>query len=257
MIQLPKLDLSRNICFDKHVDVTLDPYNYSDPTLAISTLQDHYDYEHITVGLGIGELMMRLGSYIKRNSWSLTINHDSWAGAYDLVTNFNIPAGNDVLYIVNPHSHDGTVKTVEDIKQFATQYKMVIVDEAYGDFSDQSIINNRPDNVVVLKTMSKSLPLPGVRFGWAISNKYVNRYLNIRRPRGCVVGGLADQLPRLLAEIPFHVERMQETKEYITDITTHGNYALFSEPNKYTNTFKCNGMRMALLDMETLWTYMS
>lgn len=50
---------------------------------------------------------------------------------------------------------------------------LVVVDEAYMDFWDQSILNTASeyDNVIVLKTCSKAMGAAAIRLGFAIANK--------------------------------------------------------------------------------------
>ena len=52
---------------------------------------------------------------------------------------------------------------------------LVILDEAYMDFWDQSLLDevNNYDNLIILKTCSKAIGLAAVRFGFAVSNKTI------------------------------------------------------------------------------------
>ncbi len=54
---------------------------------------------------------------------------------------------------------------------------LVIVDEAYMDFWNQSVLDSVSDfdNLIVLKTCSKSIGMAAVRFGFAVSNKSLTR----------------------------------------------------------------------------------
>ena len=56
---------------------------------------------------------------------------------------------------------------------------LVVVDEAYMDFSNQSIVTKTEefDNVIVLKTCSKAFGLAAIRLGFAISNKRLTSVL--------------------------------------------------------------------------------
>ena len=60
---------------------------------------------------------------------------------------------------------------------------LVIVDEAYMDFWDQSIIPDLDtlDNVIVLKTCSKAFGLAGIRLGFALTSKEIAGYINRAR----------------------------------------------------------------------------
>ena len=52
---------------------------------------------------------------------------------------------------------------------------LVILDEAYMDFWDQSILSevDNYDNLIILKTCSKAIGLAAVRFGFAVANKTI------------------------------------------------------------------------------------
>ena len=52
---------------------------------------------------------------------------------------------------------------------------LVVVDEAYMEFYDQSVLDlcDQYDNLIVLKTCSKALALAALRLGFAISNKTI------------------------------------------------------------------------------------
>lgn len=54
---------------------------------------------------------------------------------------------------------------------------LVIVDEAYMDFWNQSVLDkvNDFDNLIILKTCSKAIGMAAVRFGFAVSNKTLTR----------------------------------------------------------------------------------
>ena len=52
---------------------------------------------------------------------------------------------------------------------------LIVLDEAYMDFWDQSLLSeaDKYDNLIILKTCSKAIGLAAVRFGFAISNKKI------------------------------------------------------------------------------------
>ena len=67
--------------------------------------------------------------------------------------------------------------------QYEKEYSpdsIVIVDEAYVDFGGETSLPlvDKYDNVVVVRTFSKSRSMAGVRIGYAISNSKLIKYLN-------------------------------------------------------------------------------
>ena len=93
---------------------------------------------------------------------------------------FNIPEegyyqDNGGIIIANPNAPSGkgvSGKTIEAILS-RNENSVVIIDEAYVDFGGQSavkLINDYP-NLLVVKTLSKSHSLAGLRVGYALGNE--------------------------------------------------------------------------------------
>ncbi len=77
-----------------------------------------------------------------------------------------------LIFVNNPNSPTGTFVPVEDVDRLASQVSgIVLVDEAYVDFAEEDCLSliGRHENVVVLRTFSKSFSLAGVRLGLAFS----------------------------------------------------------------------------------------
>ncbi|MBP5242085.1 MAG: aminotransferase class I/II-fold pyridoxal phosphate-dependent enzyme, partial [Clostridia bacterium] len=76
--------------------------------------------------------------------------------------------------ITNPNAPTGVGIAREEILNFVKKnpQKLVIVDEAYMDFYGQSVADcvNEYDNLLVVKTFSKSYSLAGIRCGYAVGN---------------------------------------------------------------------------------------
>jgi histidinol-phosphate/aromatic aminotransferase/cobyric acid decarboxylase-like protein/choline kinase len=91
----------------------------------------------------------------------------------------------DVVVFVNPNNPTGTTLESDWIYKFAAGNpdKFVIVDESFIDFSDQvsllALFEEAPlQNVVVIKSMSKTLGVPGIRLGYTYSsNQEFNSFL--------------------------------------------------------------------------------
>ncbi len=85
----------------------------------------------------------------------------------------------DGLIFSNPCNPTGQGLVREDIMKIvkALSDTLVIVDEAYMDFWDQSVLDtvNDYDNLIILKTCSKAIGMAAVRFGFAVANKKLTR----------------------------------------------------------------------------------
>ncbi len=82
-------------------------------------------------------------------------------------------AANEVVIFVNPNNPSGSTLSTEWILSLVDKYeeKFFIVDESFIEFSDQPSImeyleKESRNNVIVLRSMSKSYGLPGIRLGF-------------------------------------------------------------------------------------------
>jgi histidinol-phosphate aminotransferase len=85
----------------------------------------------------------------------------------------------DLVYICSPNNPTGNQidrQTVMDVIDSVGD-RLVLVDEAYVDFSDYSLSKDatRRGNVVVLRTLSKAFGLAGARVGYMVANKRFTR----------------------------------------------------------------------------------
>ena len=95
-----------------------------------------------------------------------------------------------VVVFTNPNNPTGSFIDSEWIYLFSKEHssKTVIVDESFIDFSDKisiiDLLENEPlDNVIVIKSLSKSLGVPGIRLGFVYSSSHMfNKSLNDSLP---------------------------------------------------------------------------
>ena len=96
----------------------------------------------------------------------------------------------DVVVFVNPNNPTGTTLLCDWIYGLAEAYpdKFIIVDESFIDFSNQpslvSLLEEDPlPNIIVIKSLSKTLGVPGIRLGYTYSfNREFNRFLDSHIP---------------------------------------------------------------------------
>jgi len=82
-----------------------------------------------------------------------------------------------MIYICNPNNPTGTICEREELVSFineATKRVIVLVDEAYIDFTNQESLSNivlENKNLIIAKTFSKMYGLAGARIGYAVANE--------------------------------------------------------------------------------------
>ena len=87
--------------------------------------------------------------------------------------------------ICNPNNPTGTVIKKEDVLRIVKSTdNIVIADEAYMEFSDESVVYEieNYDNLIVVKTMSKAFSMAGIRTGYLIANKELVQTIEKVRP---------------------------------------------------------------------------
>lgn len=80
----------------------------------------------------------------------------------------------DILYLDSPNNPTGFQFKKDEIVELIKKFQgVVIVDEAYGEFSDYSVANltKKYDNLIVVRTFSKTFGLAGLRLGYVVASK--------------------------------------------------------------------------------------
>lgn len=95
----------------------------------------------------------------------------------DFTPSFGIPEtfsdnGAKFVILANPNSPSGTLIPSEKVKELAGAVTgVLVVDEAYADFARENCMDlvRECDNIIVLRSFSKSFSLAGIRLGLAFS----------------------------------------------------------------------------------------
>ena len=90
---------------------------------------------------------------------------------------FNLPAEKIIAadgaltFVANPNTPTGTFTPMDQLDALAGALSgVLVIDEAYVDFAETNAVDlvKRHDNVIVLRTLSKSYSLAGLRLGFAV-----------------------------------------------------------------------------------------
>jgi len=82
----------------------------------------------------------------------------------------------NILYLDTPNNPTGFQFQRKDLEKLIREFKgLVIIDEAYVEFSDYSIVEmtKKINNLIVLRTLSKSFGLAGLRVGYFVANEKI------------------------------------------------------------------------------------
>ena len=80
----------------------------------------------------------------------------------------------DMIYLDSPNNPTGFQFTRNELKKLIKSFKgPIIIDEAYGEFSNSSVLSlvKKYPNLILVKTLSKAFGLAGLRIGYMIAGK--------------------------------------------------------------------------------------
>lgn len=228
--------------------------------------------KNITLGFGLGELYTRIVQLLQYHKFA--IHTPTWEFASVACGIHNVPCtplhdiksdcSASVLYVANPNGVTGDIIDRYTILGTTHKYHIVIVDESYSDYSIQnhSLVQSiNSNNIIILKTLSKSLGVAGLRVGYALANESITEQLQLLRPSSVTTTFASFLAHKLFRMIPEHVSRMIETREWLIEKyqleKSNGNFVLFKNlPEEIEANFKVkhqqNGYRMTMTNKETI-----
>lgn len=170
---------------------------YPDQQPLIRALAGQFGVNKGCIILGTGsEQLIKLiaATYTKKNSrvavesgsFFLFSREPSLLGAdirlFDATDQTTVPRKPDLLFMANPTTPGGVNRSVAQLLSVidAMQPKIAVIDEANGEFTDQTVIPQirTRTNLIVLRTFSKALGLAGLRVGMAFANRDIINKLN-------------------------------------------------------------------------------
>lgn len=180
---------------------------YPDPdaTELVSAIADYYNVSHNQVFVGVGSddvIGMAFLTFFNADKPILFPDitysfYDVWADLFkiDYVTkplnqNFEIMkedylGENGGIIFPNPNAPTAVEMELSDIEDIIKENQdvVVIIDEAYADFGDVTALEliDKYDNLLVVRTFSKSRAMAGMRIGYALGNeKLINAMKSVK-----------------------------------------------------------------------------
>ena len=128
-----------------------------------------------------------------------------------------------LLILCTPNNPTGNSLTIDQIKTIARAVDCpIMVDEAYGEFQDESSISliKEFENILVLRTFSKAYGLAGLRIGYAIGSEKALYPIEISKPP-YNVNTFTQMVAKMVIENPesyqTHIEDMKGGREIIKE----------------------------------------
>ncbi|MDR0309280.1 MAG: histidinol-phosphate transaminase [Candidatus Methanoplasma sp.] len=167
-----------------------------------------------------------------------------------------------IVIAATPNNPTGNSFRQKDIEDLLARFKgVVIVDEAYGEYSDLSMIPrvNEFDNMIVVRTFSKAYAMAALRVGYGVANKDIAEMMNsVKIPyslnslsEGAAIAAVGDQdfirksKDMILAERPKLVSGLEKLgfRPYPSD----SNFILAVSPIDHANLTKALRKRGILI----------
>jgi histidinol-phosphate aminotransferase len=140
-----------------------------------------------------------------------------------------------LLYLDNPNNPTGSALPLRDIdllaKKCASRGTLLVVDEAYADFLDdsESAFNLDMDNIICIRTLSKGCGMAGLRIGYAvIRDPELHRAYEERALSYVVSDVTAAAAAELFPRIDFEAMRKRIRNLKMKVVEFIGGYASFS-----------------------------
>lgn len=96
-----------------------------------------------------------------------------------------VPAEADVVVVGNPASPSGTLDPAAALLALRRPGRVLVVDEAFMDFvpgEPATLVRERLDDVIVVRSLTKALSIPGLRAGYAVTSAQLAQRLRDVRP---------------------------------------------------------------------------
>ena len=246
----------------KNIIDNIDFNRYPDPTAKklIACFADYYGInpDHVTATNGSDEMLYLLASaMLEKESRVVVVDPDfSMYGFYSFLSEnavytyeknnclnididdllaFAAENNADMIIFSNPCNPTGQGITAQQARKLVKGCGncLVVLDEAYMDFWDQSLLSEAADydNLIVLKTASKAVGSAALRLGFAVANETITKALrSVKSPYNVntlsqEIGSCIYRHKQLLAERRDQIIRStRELYKGISEIV--GNYSL-------------------------------
>jgi histidinol-phosphate aminotransferase len=158
----------------------------------------------------------------------LSVNEASGLAKFNLDQEIFIKKAkmSDIIILARPNNPDGMTINIEFIEKLLDLEKLIIIDEAYIDFSYKpSLIGltKNHQNLIISRSFSKSFSLAGLRLGYIIANPSIIKILmKVKSPFN--VNNMALQIGSILLnnydKVSVNINKIKQIREeFYSDLT--------------------------------------
>ena len=128
---------------------------------------------------------------------------------------------NSVTVICSPNNPTGSVMKKDDIEKIVKMSSgIVVIDEAYGEFGGESVIDliSEYNNLVVLKTFSKAFGLASLRMGFMLGSKeLIAEFSKVKLPYNLNIFSLItlDEIFSNLSFLSENIDKIKNEREFL------------------------------------------
>ena len=277
-----KINLSNNVHFDKILSkkvhnilkkkINDNHLRYADPLKIYRSISKYYKVpiRCLSIGFGATDIISRIIKildvetfYIVNPSFEMVkVYCKIEKKKYKFISKHEINKiknKKSAVYIVNPNSVDGSVSKID--KKIFNSFKYVIIDEVYADFYEKhSLLKKNYNNLIVIKSLSKSLGLAGLRVGFCKASEKITKKIQSIRMNQITSIYSEIIVPNTIYYTKSVIKRMIQSKKYLEKNyeckKSFSNYVLFKKKNKLTKVFgakkKLGYFRMALTNIQII-----
>lgn len=234
--------------------------------------------EFVTAGNGSDELISVIfNGFLKKGNKFATLSHDfSMYNFYGYISEGNhieIPKNSDftididrvietcknedikLLIFSNPCNPTSIVLPKEDVKKIVDGVSgLVVLDEAYMEFADESLISDikNYDNLVILKTCSKAIGAAAIRLGFTIANERITTAIRaVKSPYN--VNSATQEIGRIILSDKKYIDSAREEilckkevlrKELLRIEKLTGKFTLLNSSTNFFSLVMDNGEKL-------------
>ena len=161
----------------------------------------------------------------------------------------------DMIYLDSPNNPTGFQFFKNDLQKLIESFKgLIIIDEAYAEFASYSLLSmvKKYDNLIVVRTLSKSFGLAGLRLGYFVASKrFTDVFMNVLQypyplstitiESGIEALGRTELVQSSISDIKIERKRIVETLRQYNDsfdvFDSKANFVLFNARGSYKRVY--------------------